>query len=72
MYEDTTCSACGSINGFSDSFLGKLGLVEHHRCRWCAAQYFVDEIEDDFLTECEHMVDFLKLLPEPGTGRNNS
>ena len=64
--EDTICPACGSVNGYSDSFLGHLGLVEHHRCRWCHAQYFVDEVEDGFVLDCDTEVIFIPLIPEPG------
>ncbi len=67
--EDTICPTCGSVNGHTDSFLGTLGLVEHHRCRWCGAQYFVDEIEDGFPDECQRVVEFLKLIPEGGATR---
>lgn len=65
MRQDLICPACGSVNDFAGSFLGHLGLVEHHRCRWCSAHWFVDEIEPDFLRDCEVALEFAKLLPEP-------
>lgn len=58
--EDTICPACGSVNGYTDSFLG---YAEHHRCRWCGAQYFVDQIEEDFLLDCS-MPDLIPLIEE--------
>jgi len=70
MYEDTICPACGSVNDFAGSFLGKLGSVDHHRCAWCGSQYFTDEIEDGFGDECERQIEFISLLPEPGMGDN--
>ncbi len=64
MNDDLICPHCGSINGFSDSFLGKLGLVEHHRCRWCSAQFFTDEVEDGFVLDCDTAVEFISQIPE--------
>ena len=64
MRDDQICAACGSVNDFAGSFLGMLGLVEHHRCRWCGAQWFVDEVEEDFLRDCQIAMEFIPLIPE--------
>jgi len=64
MKEDLLCPCCGSVNDFAGSVLGKLDLVEHHRCRWCGAQYSVDKIEDNFVGDCERVIEFIPLIPE--------
>jgi hypothetical protein len=67
MRDDMLCPHCGSVNDFASSYLGILGDCEHHRCRWYGARRFVDEIEDGFDLECEHMVEFIKLIEEDPT-----
>ena len=72
MRDDMLCPWCGSVNDFVGSYLGMLGDVEHHKCRWCGAHWFVDEIEDGFVGECEREIEFISQIPEPpDMGRDN-
>lgn len=34
-----TCPACGAHTYHADSLLGRLGNLEHFRCRQCGAQF---------------------------------
>lgn len=35
----TFCPSCGTEHDERDSFMGSLGFIEHHRCRYCGWEW---------------------------------
>lgn len=44
------CPWCGHGNQYDDAFLGRLGYLEHFRCRYCGGTFSSEG--DDTLSEC--------------------
>jgi hypothetical protein len=47
--EHLNCPWCGNGNSYDEAFLGRLGLLDHFRCRYCGATFSSEG--DDTLSE---------------------
>lgn len=36
---DVICPSCGTEQAHAESYQGNLGVIEHHRCRYCGWQF---------------------------------
>ena len=45
-YAEVICPSCGTQQPHDESYQGNLGVIEHHRCRFCGANFSFRPTED--------------------------
>jgi hypothetical protein len=46
-FDYVTCPACGTEQPETESLVGTLGTLDHHRCRYCGARFYTGIEEDE-------------------------